>query len=225
MSNKPELPKYTRPSALVALGVMYKEGRHAYAVERQHRRSVKKIRRILAEQGEVSVELAAGKRPGGDGWVRLDMVWQCDVYWDLRRGLPFPDNSVKRIYSSHFFEHLSFNQGQTMLRECLRVLVAGGSISVCVPSARHYLEAYCLGKQLDDEVFIQWKPAWNHTTKIDWANYTAYMDGDHQYMFDEENLLAVLTRAGFKNARRREFDPSLDREERDYESIYALAEK
>ncbi len=225
MSKKPDLPKYTAWPALVALGAMYKEGRQAYAVERQHRRSEKKIRRLLAEQGEVSVELAAGKRAGGDGWIRLDLVWQCDVYWNLGRGLPFPDNSVKRIYSSHFFEHLTFNQGQKMLKECLRVLVPGGDLSVCVPSARHYLEAYCLGRELDEEVFVQWKPAWNDTTKIDWVNYTAYMDGDHQYMFDEENLLAVLTKAGFKRARLREFDASLDREERHYESIYALAEK
>jgi len=31
-------------------------------------------------------------------------------------------------------------------------------------------------------------PAWNDTTKIDYVNYTAYMDNDHRYMFDEENL-------------------------------------
>lgn len=225
MSNKPELPKYTRWPALAALSTMYRQGRHDYAVERLHRRSEKKIRRILAAQTEVSVELAAGKRPSGDGWIRLDMVWQCDTYWDLRRGLPFPDNRVKRIYSSHFFEHLTFRQGQDMLKECLRVLAPGGTISVCVPSARHYLEAYCLGKEPDWDTFIQHKPAWNDTTRIDWANYTAYMDGDHAYMFDEENLLAVLTKAGFKNARPREFDPSLDREDRHYESIYAIAQK
>jgi len=35
----------------------------------------------------------------------------------------------------------------------------------------------------------------------------------------------VLTLAGFKNARLREFDPSLDLDWRDYESIYAVGEK
>jgi predicted SAM-dependent methyltransferase len=221
----PDLPEYTRPPVVAALAAAYKESRLAYAVERTHRRSEKKIRRILAEQDEISVELGGGKRPGGNGWVRLDLVWQCDVYWNLSRGLPFPDSRVKQIYSSHFFEHLTFNQGQAMLKECLRVLVRGGTLSVCVPSARPYLEAYCSGKGMDKEKFITWAPAWNDTTEIDYVNYTAYMDGDHQYMFDEENLLAVLSKAGFRNARPREFDPTLDREERDYESIYALAEK
>jgi predicted SAM-dependent methyltransferase len=132
---------------------------------------------------------------------------------------------VKQIYSSHFFEHLTFNQGQKMLKECLRVQVPGGALSVCVPNARLYIEAYCSGKGLDHETFIEWAPAWNSTTKMEYVNYTVYMDGDHQYMFDEENLLAVFSKAGFRNARPREFDASLDRQERDYESIYAVAEK
>jgi hypothetical protein len=103
-----------------------------------------------------------------------------------------------------------------------------------VPSARPYLEAYCSGKPLDHETWIKYEPAWNNTTAIDQVNYIAYMDqvnfivlkhAAHQYMFDEDNLVKVLEVAGFKNARLREFDASLDREERDYESIYALAEK
>ena len=51
------------------------------------------------------------------------------------------------------------------------------------------------------------------------------MDGYHKYMFDEENLLAILTNIGFKNARLRDFDPSLDMEKRKHESIYAIAKK
>jgi len=223
-----DLPNYTKAPAVAALLSVWdgiKGSRWAYAAERQHRRSEKKIRRILAEQDEVSVELGGAKRPGGDGWVRLDLVWKCDVYWNLARGLPFPDDRVKQIYSSHFFEHLTFTQGQTMLKECLRVLEPGGTISVAVPTAQPYLEAYCSGEDLDRETFIYWKPAWNETTKIDWVNYVAYMDGDHHYMFDADNLQKILEMAGFRDVRLREFDPALDMQERDYESIYAIARK
>ena len=225
MNKKPVLPPYTRRPIAAGLVAMYKQGRWAFAVERQHRRSEEKIRRILAKQDEVSVELGGAKRPGGDGWIRLDLVWQCDVYWNLARGLPLPADRVKQIYSSHFFEHLTFKQGQAMLKECLRVLVPGGHFSVCVPNARPYLEAYCSGKEKDKQTFIAFEPAWNNTTMIDYVNYTAYMDNDHRYMFDEENLVKVLEVAGFRNARLRKFDPTLDMESRDYESIYAEAEK
>jgi hypothetical protein len=53
----------------------------------------------------------------------------------------------------------------------------------------------------------------------------AYMDGHHKQMFDEDKLLFVLRSKGFKNVRLRPFDPSLDLEARDYESIYGEAEK
>jgi hypothetical protein len=51
------------------------------------------------------------------------------------------------------------------------------------------------------------------------------MDNNHKHMFDEENLLAILTNIGFKKARLRDFDPGLDMEKRKHESIYAVAEK
>ena len=51
------------------------------------------------------------------------------------------------------------------------------------------------------------------------------MGGQHQYMFDEENLIKILKICGFKNASLRKFDPILDRKERDFESIYSLAYK
>jgi hypothetical protein len=44
-------------------------------------------------------------------------------------------------------------------------------------------------------------------------------------MFDEENLVFILKSAGFANIRLRQFDPNIDMQERDFESIYAQAEK
>ena len=78
--------------------------------------------------------------------------------------------------------------------------------------------------ELDAKKYFGHKPAYNDTTKIDYINYTAYMDGHHKYMFDEESLLHILNAKGMKNARLRTFDPKLDMQERDFESIYAIAE-
>jgi hypothetical protein len=47
------------------------------------------------------------------------------------------------------------------------------------------------------------------------------MNEDHKYMFDEENLVHLLERRGFRNVRLRPFDPAIDLKERDRESIYA----
>ena len=47
----------------------------------------------------------------------------------------------------------------------------------------------------------------------------------HKYLYDEEKLIFILGSKGFRNVRLRNFDPSLDLKERDFESIYAEAQK
>jgi predicted SAM-dependent methyltransferase len=145
----------------------------------------------------------------------------CDMFCNLARGIPFPDGSVQNIYSSHFFEHLTYHQTQILLGECLRVMAPGGRFSICVPNARIYLEAYLKDLKLDEEHFLRYEPAYNRTTKMDYVNYVAYMNEDHKYMFDQENLVYLLERRGFRNVRTRGFDPALDLKERDCVSIYA----
>ena len=200
-------------------------GLDAISDDRRHRQSQERIRRLLREGGGIFLELGAGDKKGEGGWVTVDVTPNCDLFWDLRRGLPFPDASVRKVYSSHFLEHLSFDDGQRFLDECLRVLVRGGTFSICVPNARLYIEAYVDSQPLDENLYFTYKPAYNSTTRIDYVNYMAYMGGHHQYMFDGDNLLYILSAKGFENAHLREFDPSLDLEVRDLESIYAEAEK
>jgi len=57
------------------------------------------------------------------------------------------------------------------------------------------------------------------------VNYVAYMDGEHKYLFDIENLLYILKNAGLVEVVERKIDTSVDRPERDYESIYAIGVK
>lgn len=191
----------------------------------KHCLSRRRIRRVLRQAGDVFVEVGAGDKKGQGGWLTIDITRNCDIFWDLRKGLPFPDGSIKKIYSSHFFEHLSFREIQQFLAECNRVLAQGGTFSICVPNARLYIEAYLRSGPPMDEQLLGYRPAYNNTTRIDYVNYIAYMDGHHKHMFDEENLLHMLNSCGLRNARLRAFDPSLDLKERDAESIYAEAEK
>jgi predicted SAM-dependent methyltransferase len=122
------------------------------------------------------------------------------------------------------FEHLSFDEGQKLMKESIRVLKKGGTFSICVPNARIYIEGY-LGLRDVPQEFYGWTPAFNETTAIDAVNYVAYMGGEHKYMFDQENLLEVLRQAGFTSVQARSIDLEVDRQERDYESIYAIAHK
>ena len=51
------------------------------------------------------------------------------------------------------------------------------------------------------------------------------MSGEHKYMFDQENLLHLLRSAGLTDVSERPFDPTCDRAERDFESLYAKGTK
>lgn len=187
-------------------------------------RSRKQLNSLRESGREISLDLGGGDRKGTNGWLTVDMTHNCDLYWDLRLGIPFDDNSVSRIYSSHMFEHLTYEEGQGLLNECMRALKPGGSFSIVVPNAGMYIEGYMGQRELPEEYF-GWEPAYNRTTRIDALNYVAYMAGEHKYMFDQENLLHILTAKGFVNVSARAFDPETDMQERDFESIYAIGYK
>lgn len=185
--------------------------------------SKKKFAMLVQSAKPILLDLG-GADPGKGAWTSVDMTRQCDIYWDLRLPIPLPSGSVSKIYSSHLFEHLTYEQGQALLRESVRLLKSGGTFSICVPNARIYIEHY-LGINPVPTEYFGWEPAFNGTTAIDAINYVAYMDGEHKYMFDQENLLHILTSAGFEEVTEREFDSETDRPERDYESLYAIGTK
>jgi SAM-dependent methyltransferase len=78
-------------------------------------------------------------------WRRLADVDPDIVAWDLRRGIPFPDDTFDVVYHSHFLEHLPREAAVPFLRACGRVLRRGGVLRVVVPdlerAANEYLAA------------------------------------------------------------------------------------
>lgn len=182
-----------------------------------------RIRSLLGGTSEIKLELGSGPKRGTRGWTTLDVMGGADLYWDLRRGLPFPDGCVSEIYSSHVLEHLSHGEICSLLKEAVRVLRAGGSFRICVPNASLYVQGYVTGTI--SEALLGYKPALYSQQRMDILNYMAYMSGQHKYMFDKCNLLFMLKQAGFKEVGLRDFDPLLDLPERRAESIHAEAKK
>ena len=185
--------------------------------------SKKKWKRVKQSK-MVKLELGSGPKKGANGWTTVDMS-QADISWDLRRGIPLPNDSVDRIYSSHLLEHIPYDQLLPFLRECRRVMKNSAEFSVCVPNFRFYVDAYKDGKLFRSRD-TWWEPGLVDTgSSIDQLNYLAYMKDEHKYMFDEENLINTLGKCGFSNVKLREFDEELDMKERDIDSIYAKANK
>ena len=176
----------------------------------------------LGKNQIVKIELGSGPKKGKDGWTTVDQ-YGADINWDLRHGIPLPNRSVDKIYSSHLLEHIPYQQLIPFLRECRRVMKTEAEFLVCVPNFRFYVDAYKEGKLFRSRD-TWWQPGIVDTgSSIDQINYLAYMLDEHKYMFDEENLVKTLIKAGFSKVELREFNGELDLIERDFESIYAKA--
>ena len=138
--------------------------------------------------------------------------WPKDIVWrNVSRGLPYPDDAVDKIYSSHMLEHLERERGELLLRECFRVLKRGGILRLVVPDlmfhARRYLqlvsENQSVGRGPHDEFL--------------WNIYGAYLEkrrygASHRYMYDWPTLRVVLQEIGFSQVIRQSYQVSLDSE-------------
>src|SRR5215831_5667299 len=177
--------------------------------QRPQRLAHAKAAEFVKAMSEVNLELGAGPAKGKNGWVTIDQCEEADINWDLNMPLPFPDETVSNVYSSHVLEHFFYRDLIRLLADCHRVLKPGGSFSACVPDASIYVRAY-MNPETFDRSFLAYKPAVVSDLRMDWLNYIAYMDGHHRFMFDRDNLLKLLTEAGFTDVRSRDFDPTVD---------------
>lgn len=70
-----------------------------------------------------------------EGWIGMDKAdYGQEIVWDLRWGIPLPDNSVEEIWADQVLEHIQMNEDYILvMNECLRVLKDGGKMEIQVP--------------------------------------------------------------------------------------------
>lgn len=105
------------------------------------------------------------------------------VHHDLAYGVPFADETVDFLYSSHLLEHLPPSAGLNMLRDCYRVLRPGGVIRLCVPDLEKAVQFYLRGDRMR---FLSY-----------FFTAQAPRRSRHQFMYDFELLRDALASAHF----------------------------
>ena len=190
----------------------------------------------------MKLNLGSGPEKGSNGWTNIDLAGGADLAIDLTLGIPFQDNSITQIYTSHFLEHLSYEQINPLLLECLRVLQPGSSLLICVPDSEAFIKAYTNNEYTETSMSdgttlkapsficqpgerVYTKALVNTNSKIDWINYIAYSASEHKYMFDRENLSNHLKIAGFTNIQEREYSSELDKSYGKHASLFYAATK
>ena len=170
--------------------------------------------------------------------INLDYLWHpsVDVCWDIQKGIPFSDGSLKGIFSEHCFEHFPLEAAFFLMRECRRVLVPGGILRIVVPDAGMYLDRYherSKGTGKDKFPFEEKESFQGVYTPMLSVNRIFYQDREqafgHRTMYDHELLRGLLLEAGFTRIEKRSFregaNPVLlvDAENRRSESLYVEA--
>jgi predicted SAM-dependent methyltransferase len=69
-----------------------------------------------------------------DRWLNTELCPRGDeIFLDATRGFPLPSQSFDYVYSEHMIEHIPYTAAVQMLRECHRVLRAGGVVRLVTP--------------------------------------------------------------------------------------------
>ena len=138
---------------------------------------------------------------------------------DLRKKLPFDDESYEGVFIEHTLEHFSPNDGLALLSEIFRILKPQGKIRIIVPDLDMYL-----GHIL--------KPAreFSHLKSSAETIFSLTQDWGHKNVFNLEILKLVLIDVGFTKVTKTTFmngtpDLLIDEPLRKWESLYLEAQK
>ncbi len=189
---------------------------------------------------ELLVNIGPGNS-GRAGWVNVDIFEGEGVtcLYDCRKRLPFPDGSVRGIFTEHVVEHIDYTEeAPYFVSECHRVLEPGGTLRIVVPDAGRYLEAYCAGTWEPLEQLRELGPdhidphhGGRYATRMELVNAIFRQGFEHKFAYDYETLRYLLCRYGFEDVRQCAFGESaldalaLDQPGRAAESLYVEAVK
>lgn len=145
------------------------------------------------------------------GWINLDVVplgaWAHQnkfdfLAHDLRMGIPFHNDSVSFIFSSHFLEHLNYMEGLNFLIECKRVMMPGAIMRLAVPDteilAKHYLNK-------DTDFLCEINEPCKSFPKSSMRIWHVLTD-NHQSAYDMETMQYQASLAGFTKVTRKAFN-------------------
>lgn len=122
------------------------------------------------------------------GWVNLDVdkSLKADVYTDIKRGLPFSNNSFDFILLQDVLEHLTKEDGEVFLSEVHRVLRPNGRVKIRIPNVFQIFEQF----EREPEVMMLF--LYGNTKK-------SGEFGAHKVGYTPELMIQRLTLSGFKN--------------------------
>ena len=146
----------------------------------------------------IKLNIGCGWRNFGDEWIHIDGGDYPHVRHHDVTKLPYEDDSVDLIYTSHMFEYFDGEEGLDVLKEWFRVLKKGGTLRIAVPDFESMAKLYSEGKfplqKFLGPLFgkMEMGMKGGETGKIIY----------HKTTYDFESLKELLEIIGFQNIKR-----------------------
>lgn len=170
----------------------------------------------IAAAPPIKLNLGCGGAWSVEGWFGIDQkstsaLWQDSeeaqfLDLDLKKGLPFPTNSVDVIFSSHTLEHFTYEEGIALFFEIYRVLKIGAPLCVIVPDMDLYISNYVQRNHefLTVPEIIGGQPKDNLADNFLMNFYSdpRFNNTCHKYGYNFENLSSTLRLVGFDSIER-----------------------
>ena len=163
------------------------------------------------------------------GWLNTDLRSNGPVmFLDASKPFPIEENTLDFIFSEHMFEHLTYESGKTMLRECYRTLKPGGILRLTMPTLDFLIKLYNDPNNELHQQYARWSlQQFAPQMYADFAskhedlpmalivnNFMRFWG--HQMIYDFTLLNAMLTDIGFYDVKRCEAGQS------DYPFLHGL---
>ena len=164
------------------------------------------IQAYLATPGVKKLQLGASSNVL-DGWLNSDLEPRAGcIYLDVTTKFPLPDNTFDYVYSEHMIEHVPYQNGLFMIRECARVLKPGGTIRLVTPDMTVLLGLLNQPRNYEQEEFIRYVTdrfliGTNGYNPVFVIN-NEFREWGHQFIYDEATLRDSLELCGFTGIKR-----------------------
>lgn len=157
------------------------------------------IKRALEKQDEIYLEVGCGSSPK-PGYLHCDIrpLYGVEVVCEACE-IPFPKNTVTKIYSRHMLEHLSQDKAMPTLKHWFNILRVEGELDLNVPDLEKTIEQLRLpGKSPYIDVEIS-----NHLhamySLFGWQNNPFDF---HKWSYTFKSLSELLHFVGFEKIKR-----------------------
>jgi SAM-dependent methyltransferase len=119
------------------------------------------------------------------------------IHFDLRYGIPFNDNSIPNIFSSHFMEHLYRDDCEKLLKDCYRVIKPNGIIRICIPSLDKEVED--IQRAIHEYGLGNLNSIQKYVTNENYGYISKF--SCHRYMYNFNEFKKILNKVGFSNVK------------------------